>query len=345
MKRKIIAVALNLLLFPFGYYYLKQPRRFFLMALVSLFLVSLLRGGLMLSHLLLGGIGAAATFFLTVFALYALIMLDTMIVGGRPASDNRFFRLPHALWVVPLVFILKAAGGYPFDLFTEKNVASAHNIVSSSMEPTLFGGDYIYVRRIMNEDQKARGKLVVWQHVEENGPERKWLKRIIGIPGDTVVLREKNTENGSVLNVFVNGQSILDEKTSHAVVRRVDEPFTLYQEGSGEKKYWIQEGAEDAGQFVANTFVLGPDQYFLMGDNRDDSKDSRYLGPVSADRITHEYMFHYFSIDWQDDLRHKRKIDSAHLQDSQGQGSATTTGLAKWKRMKIRWDRIGIVVD
>lgn len=345
MKRKIIAAALNLLLFPFGYYYLKQPRRFFLMAFASLFLPSLVRAILFLSHLLLGGTGAAAVFFLTVFALYAFVMLDTMIVAGRPASDNRFFRLPHALWVVPLVFILKAAGGYPFDLFTEKYVASAHNIVSSSMEPTLLEGDLIYVRRMMNEDQKARGKLVVWQHVEENGPERKWLKRIIGIPGDTVLLREKNTENGSVLNVFVNGQSILDEKTAHAVVRRVDEPFTLYQEGSGEKKYWIQEGTEDAGQFVANTFVLGPDQYFLMGDNRDDSKDSRYLGPVSADRITHEYMFHYFSIDWQDHLCFQRKIDSALCQDFQGQASGAGALLVKWKRLKIRWDRIGIVVD
>lgn len=344
MKRKIIAAALNLLLFPLGYYYLKQPRRFFLMALVSLFLVSLLRAILFLSHLLLGGIGTAAVFFLIVFALYAVIMLDTMIVAGRPASDNRFFRLPHALWVVPLFYITLAAVGYPIHSFSEKYV-SAHNLPTSSMEPTLLEGDYIYVRRIMSEDQKARGKLVVWQQVEENGPERKWLKRIIGIPGDTVVLREKNTENGSVLNVFVNGQSILDEKTAHAVVRRVDEPFTLYQEGSGEKKYWIEEGAEDAGQFVANTFVLGPDQYFLMGDNRDDSKDSRYLGPVSADRITHEYMFHYFSIDWQDHLCFQRKIDSALCQDFQGQASGAGALLVKWKRLKIRWDRIGIVVD
>lgn len=344
MKRKIIAVALNLLLFPLAYYYLKQPRRFFLMALVSLLLPSLVRAILFLSHLLLGGIGTAAVFFLTVFALYAFVMLDTMIVAGRPASDNRFFRLPHALWVVPLLYITMAAGGYPIQSFSEKYV-SAHNLPTSSMEPTLLEGDLLYVRRMMNEDQKARGKLVVWQHVEENGPERKWLKRIIGIPGDTVVLREKNTENGSVLNVFVNGQSILDEKTAHAVVRRVDVPFTLYQEGSGEKKYWIQEGAEDAGQFVANTFVLGPDQYFLMGDNRDDSKDSRYLGPVSADRITHEYMFHYFSIDWQDHLCFQRKIDSALCQDFQGQASGAGALLVKWKRLKIRWDRIGIVVD
>jgi signal peptidase I len=143
-----------------------------------------------------------------------------------------------------------------------------------SMDPTYESGQYVLVNKAVygRFDLKAiadlvpfwesdetpkylfhgphRGEVVVFEPPLPNGNERDFIKRVIGVPGDHVEIKDEQ--------VFVNGQML-------------DEGYI--------------PGVRTAcfGQWCDVT--LGSDQYFVMGDNRPNSSDSRYWGPITGDKI------------------------------------------------------------
>jgi len=162
----------------------------------------------------------------------------------------------------------------------------AFKIPSSSMENTLLVGDHIFVNkfiygyhvpytkgRILRFSTPKRGDIIVFVFPED--PSKDFIKRVVGLPGDTVEVRRKT--------VFVNGEPLV-------------EPYTRFAEG------------RDADSLVRTRDNMPPvrvpeGKLFVMGDNRDRSYDSRFWGFVDMDAIIGKALFIYFSIDWNRGVR------------------------------------------
>ncbi len=182
----------------------------------------------------------------------------------------------------------------------------AFKIPSSSMENTLLVGDHIFVNkfiygyhipfttgRVLQFRSPRHGDIVVFVFPED--PSKDFIKRVIGCPGDVIEIRHKV--------VFRNGA-------------RLVEPYARFVDGTGPEGY---VPARDDMPPVR----VPPQKYFMMGDNRDRSYDSRFWGFVDSDALIGKALFIYFSIDW-----------------SRG---GDWIEFWRWPEM-IRWNRIGHVL-
>ena len=170
-------------------------------------------------------------------------------------------------------------------LFVRTFVVQAFKIPTGSMENNLLIGDHLLVNKFvfaptlsraegsfLPTDPIKRGDIIVFKYPEE--PERDFIKRTIGLPGETVELRNKK--------VFINGKPI-------------DEPYVRFLfpapgEGSG------ADALPDFDVRVNYGPVTVPDgHYFMMGDNRDNSQDSRYWGFMPREYVKGKALFVYFS--------------------------------------------------
>ena len=164
-------------------------------------------------------------------------------------------------------------------------VAEPFRIPSSSMMPSLLIGDFILVNKfayglrlpITNQkfiaiDDPKRGDVVVFKPPQH--PDQDWIKRVIGLPGDTIAYHDDTVfVNGKPLRYQIVGRFIgkgqgmemtgarlLTEDLPgrpHPVLERDDTPFFIQGEGQ---------------------WTVPPGNYFVMGDNRDNSEDSRFWG-------------------------------------------------------------------
>jgi signal peptidase I len=168
-------------------------------------------------------------------------------------------------------------------LFVRTWAVQAFKIPTGSMENNLLIGDHLLVnkfvfgptrpqveKRFLPVREPRRGDIVVFKYPDE--PERDFIKRVIGLPGDTLELRNKK--------VYVNGQP-LDEPYVHFL-----EPASTSQEVT----------SFDVRERYGPVRVPG-DQYFVMGDNRDNSQDSRYWGFLPRSYIKGRALMIYWSYD------------------------------------------------
>jgi len=152
------------------------------------------------------------------------------------------------------------------------------------MENNLLIGDHLLVnkfvfaptlnsveRSLLPIDPVRRGDILVFKYPQD--PERDFIKRVIGLPGETLEVRDKK--------VFINGKP-LNESYVHFL-------FPPEERAPGDVSFDFTEKS-DYGP------VTVPDRhYFMMGDNRDNSEDSRYWGFMPADYIKGKALFVYFS--------------------------------------------------
>jgi signal peptidase I len=166
-------------------------------------------------------------------------------------------------------------------LFVRTWVVQAFKIPTGSMENNLLIGDHLLVNKLVFGPSASalerallpmrdirRGDIVVFKYPEE--PERDFIKRVIGLPGDTLELRSKK--------VYINGQP-LDEPYVHFLT-----PASL--------------NAEVTSADVRERYgpvTVPPNQYFAMGDNRDNSQDSRYWGFLPRDYVKGKALMIYWS--------------------------------------------------
>jgi len=165
-------------------------------------------------------------------------------------------------------------------LFLRTFTVQAFKIPSGSMEPNLLVGDHLLVNKFVFAagssgshpllPMKAiqRRDILVFKHPKD--PERDLVKRIIGLPGETLELRQKR--------VFINGTA-LDEPYAHVMA---DPPAT-------------PDSVDPRGTYGPVT--VPPGQYFAMGDNRDNSEDSRYWGFLPRENIKGKPVVIYWSFD------------------------------------------------
>ncbi len=183
-------------------------------------------------------------------------------------------------------------------------VAEPFRIPSGSMIPTLEIGDFILVNkfaygfrfpftalRLVEVGEPKRGDVVVFRYPED--PSVDYIKRIVGLPGDEITVRDNVLQvNGvPVERRFVSRLSFQDDACETESAR-------LYDEQLDEVRHAILNA--DTRVYALAEFgpqVVPPDSVFVMGDNRDNSSDSRRWGPVPRSYIKGRAMVVWFSYD------------------------------------------------
>jgi signal peptidase I len=179
-------------------------------------------------------------------------------------------------------------------------------VPSGPMMNTIIPGDRVMARRFSREVK--RGQVVVFQYP---GDETYYLGRVIGLPNETLEVR------GTA--VYIHRNNRVNE--IKVMVRDGDGEFDELEEISTEGKgrwkvYYVASMHEYDEQGAGDPSVLGPHQippghYFLMGDNRDNSEDSRYRGSVPRELIWGEpFMIYYSTVVRTDEIRWDRFFKS-----------------------------------
>ncbi|HUJ30181.1 MAG TPA: signal peptidase I [Candidatus Acidoferrum sp.] len=209
--------------------------------------------------------------------------------GPRPASSAGFADYFESL----LVTVLIALFGTTF-------VVQAFKIPSQSMEPTLLVGDHLLVNKFIFGGRGAwyekvlpyrpvrRGDVIVFKFPFDDHPH--YVKRVIGLPGDRIRIVNQQ--------VFVNGARLPEPYVVHDP--SAEDPFgdnfppaDVYAAQIGLRPEW----AARIMSFVHQDELIVPsDHYFVMGDNRDHSWDSRYWGFVDREAIMGRPMVIYWSV-------------------------------------------------
>jgi signal peptidase I len=194
----------------------------------------------------------------------------------------------------------------------------AFQIASGSMTRTLLTGDFLFVNKLLYGAQipgtsarlpgfrePRRSDVIVFAYPRD--PNQDYVKRVIGTPGDTVEMR-----NG---RVRVNGAPLIEP-----YVQRIDPANDVMNaEFEWQRPYYLTDSFQDRRDYHPSRDTWGPlvvpaDKYFVLGDNRDDSSDSRYWGFVDATAVKGRTLLVYFSYDrdahdalpWLTDIRWSR---------------------------------------
>jgi signal peptidase I len=169
-------------------------------------------------------------------------------------------------------------------------------IPSASMEPTLLVGDFLLVNKQVGQELSPRifppaglihrGDLIVFHYPVDASLHL--VKRVIGLPGDRLRLRDGR--------VYIDGSAISEP---YAVYRpaapdsyRDDFPRLMSADPGVDSRWWIQMHS----LVTQGELTVPPDSYFVLGDNRNDSEDSRYWGFVPRSAIVGKPFLVYFSL-------------------------------------------------
>ena len=167
-------------------------------------------------------------------------------------------------------------------LFIRTFVVQAFKIPTGSMEPNLLVGDHLLVNKfvfaptatplervVLPMREIRRGDVVVFKFPEE--PERDFIKRVVGLPGDTIEIRSRR--------VLINGS-------------KIEEPYAHYLFPVGDDE---AETYDVRARYGPVSVPQG--HYFMMGDNRDNSQDSRYWGFLPAHYVKGRALMIYWSFE------------------------------------------------
>jgi len=176
-------------------------------------------------------------------------------------------------------------------------LVQAFQIPSESMENTLLIGDYLLVDKvhyghgglwgeILPYAKIRRGDIIVFRYPVH--PQQHFVKRVIGLPGDHIRLQDRQ--------VMVNGVAVAESYAIHTRPDydhfRDDFPLTDIPSANTEPRWW-----QEMGKLVRNgELIVPPDRYFVLGDNRDESLDSRYWGFVPRENIIGRPLLIYWSV-------------------------------------------------
>jgi len=189
-------------------------------------------------------------------------------------------------------------------------VVSAYRVNSSSMEDSLMSGDYIFVNKLAYEygSSPKVGDIIVFKY--PNNPKKDYIKRIAALPGQTVQVADKI--------MYVDGAVATIPTLSKNIDKRFIPGDLSFRDNFG--PYQVPHG-----------------EYFVMGDNRDDSRDSRFWGGVPEANIRGKAVFVYWS--WEPDP------------DAPGWGFPYVIDAVMWIGhfminfpTHIRWDRLGLAL-
>ena len=203
-------------------------------------------------------------FFFISLAAYLFIIIESIHVAQKTGEDHKVKR--YNRWYIYLLVILIVSGvNQIVSLAFNENVLKTYKIPSKSMMPAIEAGDYVICNQLYYRyNNPERGDLIIFKCPQDETLD--YIKRVVAGPGDTIEIRGND--------VFINGSNI-------------EEPYAIYTQGNGYMHYF-------------GPVTIGEGEYFVMGDNRNNSEDSRVWGSVKRDKIQGKAIFIYFS--WDNDI-------------------------------------------
>ena len=249
-----------------------------------------------------------ALFLLVLLALTGLVwaLEAAWLRRSRPAQAKQPWWVEYSISFFPVILIVFLLRSFLVEPF---------KIPSSSMVPTLLVGDFILVNKftygirlpvanskIVEMGRPQRGDVMVFRYPED--PSLDYIKRVVGVPGDRVEYRNKRlTINGVAVPVRQTDDYLSRERMQFS--RRFVETL-----GGAEHQILLDEDAQGsvapsrAFPFAANcnynmsglACTVPPGHYFMMGDNRDNSSDSRVWGFVPDENIVGKAFFIWLNL-------------------------------------------------
>lgn len=235
-------------------------------------------------------------------------------------ADSVWDNVKQVVFAVILAIIIKTS------------IVEAYKIPSQSMEDTLLVGDFLLANKFV---YGARMPIVDWRLPAISEPERgdviififprdgvtKYIKRCVGVPGDTIELRDKQ--------LYVNGEKFEDS----SFVKYADTSFS----GSSVIEPRGPGGRDSRDNF--GPYIVPEQFYFMMGDNRDKSYDSRYWGPVHESLILGEALVIHWS--WDDEAHPSPEVT---LSDPLSVPKMFIYNAAHFFD-KVRWERLFSAIE
>ena len=207
--------------------------------------------------------------------------------GRAAAAENGLLEWVKSVAVAVVLFLL-----------LRTFVIQTFVITSGSMEDTLLVGDFLIVNRaaigtripgtdlrIPGYSRPERFDVIVFDPPHE--PDLKLVKRLVGMPGDTLAMRDRV--------LFINGERVAEPYLKHQDVQDDYNPWMLWQ------KDYLAPGVDAADYEPSRDnwgpLVIPPDRFFMLGDNRETSLDSRYWGLLERWRLEGRASLIYYSYD------------------------------------------------
>jgi len=225
--------------------------------------------------------------------IWSVYLLKLKAEGTPYAEDNEPWVVEYARSFFPVLLLV---------LLLRSFLAEPFRIPSGSMMPTLLVGDFILVnkfaygirlpvinKKIIGLNEPKRGDIVVFRYPRD--PSVDYIKRVIGLPGDKISYDENKqlTVNGiPVKQVSMGLYQGLGSGQEMTGAERLQEDLTGI-----EHNILIRHDAPT----VSADIIVPEGQYFMMGDNRDNSNDSRYWGTVPEENLVGRAMLIWMNFD------------------------------------------------
>ncbi|MDQ7797536.1 MAG: signal peptidase I [Candidatus Edwardsbacteria bacterium] len=213
-------------------------------------------------------------------------------------KNNSFKKFWHD-WLWPLLFAVVVV-----KFIINPFLLEAYEVPTGSMEKTILPGDRLFAEKftyglhipftdktILPMTSPRPGQMVIFRSPYDG---LTLVKRCIGLPGDTIEVKNKD--------LYLNGKKMEQPFIQHTDPEQYPFPQAAinplmmqndWESGRNAERYWVRDNF--------GPVVVPPDCYFMMGDNRDESFDSRYWGPLPKKNIRGRVMFIYWSWDKQSD--------------------------------------------
>ena len=187
------------------------------------------------------------------------------VSGGDTAAANTNWAKELRDWVIAIVVAVVIA------LVVRNYVFTLVKVQGQSMEPSLHNNDRLYVNRMFYKPEK--GDIIIFRPATD--PNRPYVKRVIATEGDTVYIDFNNGD------VYVNNELLEEDYIKEKTQLMGSYIKSLISKGEYSKN---------------SPIVIQPGYVFAMGDNRNNSKDSRELGPIPTDEIMGGAVFRFWPI-------------------------------------------------
>ena len=222
--------------------------------------------------------------------------------SGGPTKSALSTTIDYSRSFFPVLLFVLVIRSFIFEPF---------RIPSGSMMPTLMQGDYIFVKKysyglrlpviekkIIETSEPDRGDVVVFRLPSE--PNINYIKRVIGLPGDVIVYeRHRLTVNGALVAVAPDAENPVASSAARYIEQLGDREHAILVTNPGNS---IRDGR----------YTVPDGYYFMMGDNRDNSRDSRFIGAIPETHLVGEAVriwMHMDGLEWPEWRRIGTKIE------------------------------------